>query len=86
MSGSGLGLALVRTIVRGHGGKVRARGGPDGVGTTLEVLLPLARGSGSRDGKVTARGNKRASPRSDGETTVRRGTPTSRSPKTLDPR
>lgn len=86
VSGSGLGLALVRTIVRGHGGKVRARGGPDGVGTTLEVLLPLARGDGTRDGKVTARGNKRASPRSDGETTVRRGTPSSRSPKTLDPR
>ncbi|MCA9315045.1 MAG: HAMP domain-containing histidine kinase [Planctomycetes bacterium] len=86
VSGSGLGLALVRTIVRGHGGKVRARGGPEGVGTTLEVLLPLARGNGHRDGKVTARGNKRPSPRSDGDTTVRRGTPSSRSPKTLDPR
>ncbi|MGE0193512.1 MAG: ATP-binding protein [Planctomycetota bacterium] len=85
VSGSGLGLALVRTIVRGHGGRVRARGGPDGVGTTLEVTLPLVRG-GHRDGKVTARRNKRASPRSDGETTVVQGRAPSRSPKTLDPR
>jgi two-component system phosphate regulon sensor histidine kinase PhoR len=42
--GTGLGLSLVRTLVRGHGGRVRVAGiGLAGRGTTFEVVLPLAR-------------------------------------------
>jgi signal transduction histidine kinase len=41
--GTGLGLALVRTIVRAHRGKVRIEASPSG-GTTVRVRLPVARG------------------------------------------
>lgn len=40
--GTGLGLALVRTIVRVHRGKVRIEGAP-GDGTTFRLAFPLAR-------------------------------------------
>jgi signal transduction histidine kinase len=39
--GSGLGLAIVYTIVREHGGVIRARSRP-GRGTTFTILLPRA--------------------------------------------
>jgi hypothetical protein len=39
--GTGLGLALVRTIVRVHRGKVRIEGAP-GDGTTFSLTFPLA--------------------------------------------
>ena len=48
--GTGLGLALVRTIVREHKGKVRVEGAPDlheraeGGGTTFRLTFPRARG------------------------------------------
>jgi PAS domain S-box-containing protein len=39
-SGTGLGLAVVRRIVEGHGGQVRVRSAP-GEGTTFTLLFPL---------------------------------------------
>lgn len=38
--GLGIGLALVRSIVRGHGGSVSASSGGPGRGSTFEVVLP----------------------------------------------
>lgn len=38
--GTGLGLALVRAVARGHGGEVRVRSS-GGVGSTFELLLPV---------------------------------------------
>lgn len=44
VSGTGLGLSLVRTLIKGHGGRTRVRGvGLHGRGTTFEVDLPAAR-------------------------------------------
>jgi PAS domain S-box-containing protein len=40
-NGTGLGLALVQKIVVTHNGRVQALAGPDGVGTTIQVTLPL---------------------------------------------
>jgi two-component system sensor histidine kinase KdpD len=39
--GTGLGLTIVQGIVGAHMGRVEALPGPDGVGTTIRVLLPL---------------------------------------------
>jgi signal transduction histidine kinase len=44
--GTGLGLALVRTIVRAHRGKVRVEGAP-GKGTTFRLRFPAVRGAGA---------------------------------------
>jgi signal transduction histidine kinase len=43
--GRGIGLAVVRNIVRLHGGTVTARSEGQGKGTEIEVRLPLATGS-----------------------------------------
>jgi signal transduction histidine kinase len=43
VAGTGLGLALVRTIVRAHRGRIRLEPGQDGVGSLFRVRLPLAR-------------------------------------------
>lgn len=43
VAGTGLGLALVRTIVRAHRGRIRIEGGRSGVGSTFRLRLPLAR-------------------------------------------
>jgi signal transduction histidine kinase len=40
--GTGLGLALVRAVAEGHGGRVRAQSTP-GLGSRFELLLPLSR-------------------------------------------
>ena len=42
LPGSGLGLALVSTIVRRHGGSVRMRPSREGVGTRVWLSLPVA--------------------------------------------
>jgi signal transduction histidine kinase len=42
--GTGLGLALVRELARGHGGEARAAARPGG-GSDLQVEFPLARGA-----------------------------------------
>ncbi len=44
--GTGLGLALVRAIAHGHGGRVAVRSAI-GLGSTFEVLIPAAREPGS---------------------------------------
>jgi signal transduction histidine kinase len=44
--GTGLGLALVRTIVRIHRGKIRVDGAP-GAGTTFRLRFPTAKGKGT---------------------------------------
>jgi signal transduction histidine kinase len=45
IKGTGLGLFLVRTIVRQHGGKIRATSEGPGKGTTMTLKLPLAIGN-----------------------------------------
>jgi signal transduction histidine kinase len=43
VAGTGLGLALVRTIVRAHGGSVRIETGDGGKGTLFRLRFPLTR-------------------------------------------
>lgn len=43
VAGTGLGLALVRTIVRAHRGRIRLESGAGGVGTTFRLRFPLTR-------------------------------------------
>ncbi len=43
-AGTGLGLAICRGFVEAHGGSIRAEAGPDGVGASIIVRLPLAAG------------------------------------------
>jgi signal transduction histidine kinase len=40
--GAGLGLAIARSIIVAHGGALTVRTGPNGVGTTAHVEIPLA--------------------------------------------
>jgi two-component system phosphate regulon sensor histidine kinase PhoR len=55
VAGTGLGLALVRSIVRAHRGRIRVESGPGGVGTAFSFTLPLTRQPlGSPDPRVEA--------------------------------
>ncbi|MFV1960004.1 MAG: sensor histidine kinase, partial [Planctomycetota bacterium] len=45
VSGTGLGLALVRTIVRAHGGSIRVESGDEGRGTRFRIRFPLLKGT-----------------------------------------
>ncbi len=40
IAGTGLGLSICRGIVEAHGGKIVAKDGPGGIGTTIEITLP----------------------------------------------
>lgn len=40
--GTGLGLTICQGMVGAHGGRVEALPGPDGIGTTIRVTLPIA--------------------------------------------
>ena len=42
VGGTGLGLSIVKGTIEGRGGAISAGHGPDGVGTTFTVRLPLA--------------------------------------------
>ena len=42
VGGTGLGLSIVKDTIEGRGGAISAGHGPDGVGTTFTVHLPLA--------------------------------------------
>ncbi len=44
--GTGLGLFLVRSIARQHGGEARAQSAGEGLGTTITLELPRLRGTG----------------------------------------
>ena len=46
--GLGLGLAIVRSLVERHGGRVAARSEGPGLGSEFEVRLPLVQGAGAR--------------------------------------
>jgi two-component system phosphate regulon sensor histidine kinase PhoR len=43
VAGTGLGLALVRTIVRAHKGRIKLESGQGGVGSAFRLRFPLAR-------------------------------------------
>lgn len=41
IAGTGLGLSICRGIIEAHGGRIAAKDGPNGKGTTIEITLPL---------------------------------------------
>lgn len=63
VAGTGLGLALVRTVVRGHRGRIRVLDGLGGRGSTFEAIFPLD----THDPEVT---DRTSAPQSEGQTRV----------------
>jgi hypothetical protein len=53
VAGTGLGLALVRSIARGHCGEVRVRSTP-GTGSRFDLMLPAMMAAGERPAAVPA--------------------------------
>ena len=45
VAGTGLGLALVRTIVKAHKGSIRVESGENGEGTLFRIRLPRRKGA-----------------------------------------
>jgi PAS domain S-box-containing protein len=60
--GLGLGLALVRTIVLAHGGRVFAESGGAGMGSRFTVALPLAHGNAAPSVPAPAAGEPAPAP------------------------
>jgi two-component system sensor histidine kinase KdpD len=52
--GTGLGLSICQGMVGAHGGEVRALPGRDGIGTIIEVSLPLLHRSGDLPAEPSA--------------------------------
>jgi len=52
--GSGLGLSVVKAIIRDHGGTIRAKEGSDGRGTVFHILLPVLTSSNPASRAVSA--------------------------------
>jgi two-component system sensor histidine kinase MprB len=52
MPGSGLGLAIVRNVVTSHGGSIDVTSSATGVGTRVDIVLPLEASLASDDGEV----------------------------------
>jgi two-component system, OmpR family, sensor histidine kinase MprB len=52
MPGSGLGLAIVRNVVTSHGGSIDITSTPSGVGTRVDIVLPLDAPSAGDDGEL----------------------------------
>lgn len=46
-TGAGLGLAIAKKIVEAHGGAIEARDGPGGIGTEIEIRMPIPRQIGA---------------------------------------
>lgn len=59
-SGAGLGLAIVRAIAEGHGGRVTV-GGEPGTGAVFTIVLPVPAGPGDHDGRDDTRVDLRPS-------------------------
>ena len=79
VSGTGLGLALVRTVVKGHHGRIRVLDGLGGKGSTFEATFPLS----AHDPGVTEEPD---TARSDGQTRVVHESTGRRSKQTSDHR
>jgi len=81
--GTGLGLALVRTIVRVHHGKIRLDAVPDG-GSVFRLRFPAARGAAARAAAGLAPGAPAAHPGpADGSHSKRPAPPRAPHPPTL---
>jgi two-component system, OmpR family, sensor histidine kinase KdpD len=52
-AGTGLGLAIVRGLIEAHGGRVTAREGLNGTGTSLDLTLPLAEALGTDASEIS---------------------------------
>jgi two-component system OmpR family sensor kinase len=52
-SGAGLGLAIVRSVVKAHGGTVHLRTAP-GAGTTVQIVLPVRGGAPASNPQATS--------------------------------
>jgi two-component system sensor histidine kinase KdpD len=60
IAGTGLGLSICRGIVEAHGGRISAKDGPNGKGTTIEIILPLEEAPALPESEVQEQLNEEA--------------------------